>query len=63
MKKKDVIDHFKSVNATARALDITHAAVSRWGDDVPLGRAYQIEVVTSGKLKVNEKLYKKEARK
>lgn len=53
MNKNDVIKHFGGVTATAKALGISHAAVVKWGDTIPQGRAYQIEVVTGGALKAD----------
>ena len=50
MKKQEVIKHFGSVAALARALDISPSAIYMW-TDVPLARQYQIEVLTRGKLK------------
>lgn len=47
MKKEDVIKHFGSVNAVAVALGIKSAAVSQWGEYVPVRRAYEIEKITS----------------
>ena len=51
MLKDDVIKHFGSSAQIAKALGISHAAVSRWNDTIPKGRAYQIEVMTGGALK------------
>ena len=53
MKKKDAIDHFGSVAALADALKITPEAIYQWGEDVPSGREYQIQVITNGDLKAN----------
>lgn len=53
MKKTDVIDYFGSIGATAKALGISHVAVGKWGAAIPKGRAYQIEVLTDGKLKAD----------
>lgn len=53
MLKHDVITHFGGVTATAKALGISHAAVVKWGETIPQGRAYQIEVVTGGALKAD----------
>jgi DNA-binding transcriptional regulator YdaS (Cro superfamily) len=53
MRKHDAITHFGSVTATAKALGISHAAVVKWGETIPQGRAYQIEVVTGGALKAD----------
>ncbi|MGE4391397.1 MAG: Cro/CI family transcriptional regulator [Aeromonas sp.] len=51
MQKHDVLEHFGSITAIARAIGISHAAVSKWDETIPQGRAYQIEVLTGGKLK------------
>ncbi len=53
MNKKIVIEHFGSITATAKALGISHVAVSKWDETIPQGRAYQIEVLTGGKLKAS----------
>lgn len=53
MKKSDAIEHYGTAAALARALGINKSAVSFWGDTIPKGRAYQLEVLTGGKLKAN----------
>ena len=53
MRKHDAITHFGGVTATAKALGISHAAVVKWGDTIPQGRAYQIEVLIGGALKAD----------
>jgi DNA-binding transcriptional regulator YdaS (Cro superfamily) len=53
MKKKDAIDHFGGANKLAQALGCKPQAISQWRDFVPAGRAYQIEVLTGGKLKAD----------
>lgn len=53
MDKKIVIEHFGSITATAKALGISHVAVSKWDEIIPKGRAYQIEVMTGGQLKAD----------
>ena len=53
MRKHDAITHFGGVTATAKALGISHAAVVKWGDTIPQGRASQIEVLTGGALKAD----------
>lgn len=50
MQKSDVIAHFGSVSAAADALGITSQAISMWPDAVPMGRQYQLEKITNGKL-------------
>jgi DNA-binding transcriptional regulator YdaS (Cro superfamily) len=51
MRKSDVIEHYGSATAVARALGIGKAFVSKWGDEVPQRYAYEIERLTDGKLK------------
>ena len=51
MKTAAAVDHFGSMRALADALDITVQAIYQWGDAVPEGRAFQIEVLTRGALK------------
>ncbi|HHQ4900483.1 MAG: Cro/CI family transcriptional regulator [Aeromonas sobria] len=53
MRKKDAISYFGSAAELARSLNISEPAVSRWGETIPKGRAYQIEVLTDGKLKAD----------
>lgn len=53
MRKNDVIHHFGSVGAVAAALGITSQAVSLWPDTIPLGRQFQLERLTEGKLKAD----------
>lgn len=52
MRKKDVIEHFGSQKAVADALDISEQAVSNWDDEIPRGRAFELQVLTGGKLQV-----------
>lgn len=53
MKKQDALDHFGGVVGLAKALGCKPQAISQWGETIPKGRAYQIEVLTGGKLKAN----------
>jgi len=60
MRRADVIAHFGGTRAkAAKALGITEAALSLWGEVVPEGRAYKIESMTNRKLKVDPTLYSK----
>ena len=51
MKTASAIEKFGNVQALADALDISPQAIYQWGDEVPEGRAFQIEVLTGGELK------------
>jgi hypothetical protein len=62
MLKTTVIAHFGTQTAVARALGITKGAISLWGDVIPEGRAYQVQAVTGGKLRVDAALYPKRTR-
>lgn len=57
MRKKDVIDHFKTPSNVARALNISPAAVNKWGDVVPYFSAEEIERITGGALRMQRDLY------
>jgi DNA-binding transcriptional regulator YdaS (Cro superfamily) len=51
MKKAAAIGHFGSQVKLAAAIGVSQAAISKWPEDVPELRAYQIERLTGGKLK------------
>jgi len=53
MTKTDAISHFGTQAALARALGIHRAAINGWGEQIPIGRQYQIEVLTCGALKAD----------
>lgn len=59
LRKSDVIKHFGSIKAVADALNIKAPSVSEWRETIPKLRAYQIEKLTKGKLKVEDsEIYK-----
>lgn len=55
MTTKEAIEHFGGTKALAQALDIWPTAVSRWGEQPPRLRQFEIERITNGELKVEEK--------
>jgi len=59
MKTQTVIEYFGSQAETARALNVKPQAVNQWRDKgiLPVGRAYQVQVITNGDLKVDPSLY------
>lgn len=52
MTKREAVDFWGSEAAVGRALGITRASVNAW-DVIPIGRQYQIEVVTGGALRAD----------
>lgn len=61
MKTSEAVEFFKTQEALAKALGISQAAVSQWGETVPKGRAYQLQVMTRGKLKAEHQRSSKAA--
>jgi len=51
MKTSDVITHFGTQTATAKALGILQSSVSEWNEYPPAKRQLQIERITNGQLK------------
>jgi arginine repressor len=56
MKKTEVLQHFQSQSELARRLTahgfpISQPAISKWPEEVPSLRAFQIELITKGQLK------------
>lgn len=54
MRTQDAADFFGNRVKLASALGISPAAVSMWGDTIPLIRQYQVEVLSKGKLKAKK---------
>lgn len=56
MTPDDLIGHFGSVTATARALGVRPPSVSEWKATgrVPQGRQFQAEVLTDGALRAEQ---------
>lgn len=59
MRTLDAIGHFKNKASLAKAFTppLTRGAISQWGEVVPRGRAFELESITQGKLKVDFSLY------
>jgi DNA-binding transcriptional regulator YdaS (Cro superfamily) len=49
MTKQQAIEHFGSAARLARELGVSRQSVHNWAD-IPIGRQYQIEVLTRGTL-------------
>jgi DNA-binding transcriptional regulator YdaS (Cro superfamily) len=59
MKTKDAIAHFGTASQLAAAVGISKAAVSQWGDHVPLGTAALIEKLTDGAVTLDPSCYRR----
>ncbi len=53
MKTSDAVAFFKTKSNLAKQLGITHSSISQWGQEVPELRAFQLERLTGGELKVH----------
>lgn len=62
MKSSEVIKHFKSRLEVSAALGVSYEAVRKWGEYPPLGRQYQIQALTNGKLKAEPESSKRTAK-
>lgn len=51
MRTKTAIKHFGSAAELARHLGISRQSIHDWGDEVPEGRQYQLEILTNGALR------------
>jgi hypothetical protein len=59
MYTDDAVQHFGGRRELAEALGITRQAVEAWGVLVARGVAYRLQVMTGGKLMVDETKYKR----
>jgi hypothetical protein len=57
MRKKTAIQHFGTELEIARALKISRQAVNKWPAIVPEGAAYKLQVLTGGRLQVDQSCY------
>lgn len=55
MDTQDLIDHFGTLTNAAKAIGTSIQVVSAWNtkNRIPLGRQYEIQVLTGGKLRAN----------
>ncbi len=53
MNKAEAIKHFGSSTELAKALGVSKATISQWGESPPIGRQFQIQVITKAKLKAH----------
>jgi len=51
MTTKQALEYFGYQASLARSLGVKYQAIQQWGEYPPIGRQYQIEVLTGGALK------------
>ena len=61
MQKTTVICHFGDVSKAAKAVGVSQAAVSKWGEVIPEKQAFRIERITKGALVYDPSIYEKTA--
>ena len=54
MKTTEAISYFGTKAALARALGVTRGAITRWGEEPPIGRQHQLDRLTYGRLRVDD---------
>lgn len=54
MKTSTAINYYGNASKLADALDVSKQAISQWGDEVPRLRAFELQALTNGALKVDE---------
>ncbi len=59
MYTDDAVQHFGGRRQLAEALGISRQAVEQWGKVVAQGVAWRLQVMTGGKLVVDETKYKR----
>lgn len=62
MLTKNAIAYFGTQAEICRTLEISSAAIAKWGEVVPLESALALEILTAQKLPVDRSLYPKLAR-
>lgn len=60
MKKTTVLKRFNdSVTEVAKALGVSHSAVSQWGELIPEKQALKAALITNGELVYDADMYRK----
>jgi hypothetical protein len=58
MRTKQAVKHFGTKADVARAADVSRSAVTRWGEVVPIKRAWKLQRRSGGKISMRLGDYK-----
>jgi hypothetical protein len=56
MKTQEAIDHFGGIRQLAEVLKTWPQTIYQWGEYPPKGRQYELQVITDGKLVVENNI-------
>jgi len=56
MRMKDALAVYGTKKSIAKALGLSRASISYWGDEVPILRQYQLAALTAGRLTITPRL-------
>ncbi len=59
MRKVDAVKFYGTAYKLAASIGVSRQAVASWGELVPISRAYDIERLSQGAVKVKPRLYAK----
>ena len=51
MKTQEAIDHYGGIRQLAEVLRTWPQTIYQWGDKPPMGRQYELQIKTNGKLR------------
>jgi hypothetical protein len=54
MKTQEAIDHFGGIRQLAEVLKTWPQTIYQWGETPPMGRQYELQIKTDGKLKAEK---------
>lgn len=56
MKTQEAIDYYGGIRQLAEALETWPQTIYQWGDVPPMGRQYELQIKTNGKLMADKEV-------